>query len=118
MEENSSPDFVLKLQASDADSGVNAEIEYELLSTADASGADADGAFELHPQTGNVNSLKEFNREASPYYNLTIKAKDKVRTPVYSAPSVLYTFFLIRTRFFLLRLDILKVLAIFSLKLF
>jgi hypothetical protein len=71
----------MQVQASDADDGINAEIFYELLQvTDDADAPVEDAIFSLDAESGSLTSMETLDREKSSYYNITVSAKDKVRT--------------------------------------
>ncbi|XP_067220490.1 protocadherin Fat 4 [Chanodichthys erythropterus] len=69
--ENLASSRVCSVLATDADSGVFAEVEYFILA------GNIGGAFKIDKNHGSLSTTKRLDRENLPYYNLTIKAIDK-----------------------------------------
>ncbi|KAM6151367.1 protocadherin-11 X-linked isoform 6-T6 [Rhynchocyon petersi] len=83
--ENNSPDSQLtKVSATDADSGSNAEISYQL-------GVDAPSGFNLDPRTGILTVVKKLDREKQEKYSFTVLAKDNGMPPLVTNATVLLT---------------------------
>nr|CAH7769494.1 unnamed protein product [Callosobruchus chinensis] len=70
MEEEAPPLMVLKLSATDDDSGENARFTYKLLN-------DYDGTFEINSDTGEIYTTTRLDREDIPSYDLTVAAVDE-----------------------------------------
>ncbi|XP_068117206.1 neural-cadherin-like [Hyperolius riggenbachi] len=69
--------FVLKVEARDADRGVNGQVKYGIVHR--------EGylpAFTIHPDTGVITTLQTFDREKEKEYPLTIKATDQASDPL------------------------------------
>ncbi|XP_016430333.1 protocadherin Fat 4-like [Sinocyclocheilus rhinocerous] len=69
--ENLASSRVCNVLATDADSGVFAEVEYFILA------GNIEGAFKIDKIRGILSTTKHLDREKIPYYNLTVKAIDK-----------------------------------------
>ncbi|XP_077064211.1 protocadherin Fat 4 [Siphateles boraxobius] len=69
--ENLASSKVCNVLATDADSGVFAEVEYFILV------GNIGGAFKIDKNRGSLFTTKHLDREKLPYYNLTLKAIDK-----------------------------------------
>ncbi|XP_016363179.1 protocadherin Fat 4-like [Sinocyclocheilus anshuiensis] len=69
--ENLASSRVCDVLATDADSGVFAEVEYFILA------GNSEGAFKIDKIRGSLFLTKRLDREKIPYYNLTLKAVDK-----------------------------------------
>ncbi|CAH1977280.1 unnamed protein product [Acanthoscelides obtectus] len=70
MEEEAPPLLVVKVSATDADSGENARVTYKLLD-------DFDGTFEIDGETGEIYTSTRLDREDIPSYELTVEAVDE-----------------------------------------
>ena len=70
-EDKSVESLIETFSATDSDSGLNAEIVYEI------SGGDPDGLFELNPHTGKLIVKNELDYEKAYEYTLNITARDK-----------------------------------------
>ncbi|XP_075045350.1 neural-cadherin-like [Mixophyes fleayi] len=69
--------FVLRMEAKDADTGVNGQVKYGIVHR--------EGflpAFTIHPDTGIITTLQSFDREKEKEYPLTIKATDQATDPL------------------------------------
>nr|CAD7427729.1 unnamed protein product [Timema monikensis] len=64
---------IVKLQAVDADEGLNADIRYQILGRAD----DESRKFTVDPLTGQVRSIVSFSRDAGRVFGFDVKATDK-----------------------------------------
>ncbi|MCI4393906.1 hypothetical protein PGIGA_G00162950 [Pangasianodon gigas] len=71
------------VQATDADSGLNAEIRYYLEGSA--------GMFSMNPETGLITVAAALDRETQDKYSLTVVAQDQGRPPLSAAASVVVT---------------------------
>ena len=60
---------VIQVLASDDDISTNAEVRYQLLTET--------GSFTINPSTGEIFSLRVFDREATDVYNLTVEVTDR-----------------------------------------
>ncbi|KAI5625920.1 protocadherin Fat 3-like [Silurus asotus] len=74
---------VTNVEATDADSGLNAEIRYSLEGTA--------GMFAVNPETGFIVVTAELDRETKHEYNLTMVAQDQGRPSLSATASVVVT---------------------------
>nr|CAD7263745.1 unnamed protein product [Timema shepardi] len=64
---------IVKLQAVDADEGLNADVRYQILGRAD----DESRKFTVDPLTGQVRSIVSFSRDAGRVFGFDVKATDK-----------------------------------------
>lgn len=64
---------ILRLQATDADSGLNGEIRYQILGRSD----DQTRRFAIDPLTGQVRSVVSFARDAGRVFGFDVKATDR-----------------------------------------
>jgi len=62
--------LVIIVKATDLDSGVNGQITYSISS------GNVGNTFQINSATGEIQVLKQFDRETTPQYNLKIGAKD------------------------------------------
>ncbi|XP_053575240.1 neural-cadherin-like [Bombina bombina] len=69
--------FVLQVEATDADYGVNGQVKYGLVHREGTL-----PAFSIHPDTGILTTLQIFDREKQKEYSLTIKATDQAAEPL------------------------------------
>ncbi|KAM4614092.1 neural-cadherin-like [Discoglossus pictus] len=69
--------FVLKVEAKDADEGVNGQVKYGLVHREGTL-----PAFSIHPDTGVLTTLQSFDREKQKEYSITIKATDQAAEPL------------------------------------
>ncbi|TSK18033.1 Protocadherin Fat 4 [Bagarius yarrelli] len=74
---------VTQVEATDADSGLNAEIWYSLEGSA--------GMFSINPKTGLIVVAAALDRETQDKYNLIVVAQDQGRPPLLSTTSVVVT---------------------------
>ncbi|XP_017312969.1 protocadherin Fat 4 [Ictalurus punctatus] len=74
---------VTYVQATDADSGLNAEIRYSLEGSA--------GMFSMNPETGLIFVVAALDRETQDKYNLIVVAQDQGRPPLSAQASVVVT---------------------------
>lgn len=74
---------VTYVQATDADSGLNAEIRYSLEGSA--------GMFSMNPETGLIIVVAALDRETQDKYNLIVVAQDQGRPPLSAQASVVVT---------------------------
>ncbi|KAF7689368.1 protocadherin Fat 1 [Silurus meridionalis] len=74
---------MINVEATDADSGLNAEIRYSLEGTA--------GMFAVNPETGFIIITAELDRETKHEYNLTMVAQDQGRPSLSATASVVVT---------------------------
>lgn len=74
---------VTSVQATDADSGLNAEIRYSLEGSA--------GMFSMNPETGLIFVVAALDRETQDKYNLLVVAQDQGRPPLSAMASVVVT---------------------------
>ncbi|XP_067853677.1 neural-cadherin [Heptranchias perlo] len=69
--------FVLQVEATDADEGVNGQVQYGIMHR--------DGtlpAFHVHPDTGIITTAQQFNREQQREYAITVTATDQAAEPL------------------------------------
>lgn len=71
------------VQATDADSGLNAEIRYRLEGSA--------GMFSMNPETGSITVAAALDRETQDKYNLIVVAEDQGRPTLSATASVMVT---------------------------
>lgn len=62
---------VTKFVATDADLGLNALVEFEIVS------GNTDGSFSIDKSTGDLTVVKQLDREHTPSYRIVIKVEDK-----------------------------------------
>ncbi|XP_060039989.1 protocadherin Fat 4 isoform X2 [Erinaceus europaeus] len=62
---------LLTVSAVDRDSGPNGQLTFEIMQ------GNAEGAFSLHPDTGELRSLRPLDRERTALYELTVRAADR-----------------------------------------
>lgn len=74
---------VTYVQATDADSGLNAKIRYRLEGSA--------GMFSMNPETGLITVAAALDRETKDKYNLIVVAEDQGRPPLSATASVTVT---------------------------
>ncbi|KAK3510551.1 hypothetical protein QTP70_010009 [Hemibagrus guttatus] len=76
-------DNVTRVEATDADSGLNAEIRYSLEGSA--------GMFSINPETGLITVAAALDRETQDKYNLIVVAQDQGRPTRSATASVMVT---------------------------
>ncbi|XP_057689572.1 neural-cadherin isoform X2 [Corythoichthys intestinalis] len=69
--------FVLKVQAEDADMGVNGEVKYGIMHRDGVS-----SGFDIHPDTGVITSAVSFDRERQREFTLSVTATDQAEEPL------------------------------------
>lgn len=69
-EESPPPQLVVKVSATDADSGENGQVNYKLTN-------DFDGTFEIDSESGEIYTNTRLDREDIPNYELTVEALDQ-----------------------------------------
>ncbi|XP_061676359.1 neural-cadherin isoform X2 [Syngnathoides biaculeatus] len=69
--------FVLKVQAQDADIGVNGEVKYGIMHRDGVS-----SGFDIHPDTGVITSAVSFDRERQREFTLSVTATDQAEEPL------------------------------------
>ena len=83
MSESQPTDRVLfTVEARDDDSGNNANILYAITA------GNIGNAFDIHPSSGDVTLVQPLNREVTPCYNLTIRARDSGTPPMHNETTV------------------------------
>ncbi|XP_037925112.1 cadherin-related tumor suppressor [Hermetia illucens] len=82
MEEETPPQFVAKVHATDLDSGVNSEISYRLQN-------DFEGTFEIDSDTGEIFTMMRLDREEIAKYELTVEAVDQGMPQLTGSASVI-----------------------------
>ena len=65
---------VVQVLASDDDTSTNAEVRYQLLTET--------GSFTINPSSGEIFTLRVFDRETTDVYNLTVEATDRGEPPL------------------------------------
>ncbi|XP_055376378.1 cadherin-related tumor suppressor [Condylostylus longicornis] len=70
LEEETPPQFIIKIKASDKDSGVNSELTYRLID-------DHEGIFEIDADTGEIYTTTKLDREDIAMYELDVEAVDQ-----------------------------------------
>ena len=83
-EEEMAPQKVLKVKATDADSGDNGKVLYRLRST-----SDVDRAFRMDAETGDIFTNVRLDRESVASYALVIEAVDRGRPQLTGSATVL-----------------------------
>ncbi|XP_034242049.1 cadherin-related tumor suppressor [Thrips palmi] len=86
MEEEFAPVRVVRVKATDRDSGVNGQLSYRL-----AHGQDGDGAFTVDPRTGEIYTKTKLDRESTATYQLQVEAVDEGRPQLTGSAAVLVT---------------------------
>lgn len=86
MEEEFAPIRVLRVRATDRDSGLNGQLSYRL-----APGQDGDGAFGVDPRTGEIFTKTKLDRETVASYQLQVEAVDEGRPQLTGNAAVLVT---------------------------
>lgn len=86
LEEEFAPVRVVRVHATDRDSGDNGRISYRL-----APGQDGDGAFGVDPSTGEIFTKAKLDREAVASYQLQVEAVDKGKPQLTGSAAVLVT---------------------------
>lgn len=84
LEEEPPPQTVIKMKATDADSGLNGKVTYRLSN-------DGDGAFSLDPETGEIFTNYRLDRESVSSYTLTIEVLDQGIPQMTGTSTVLVT---------------------------
>ncbi|XP_077577604.1 neural-cadherin [Stigmatopora nigra] len=69
--------FVLRVQAEDADMGVNGEVKYGIMHRDGVS-----SGFDIHPDTGVITSAVTFDRERQREFTLSVTATDQAEEPL------------------------------------
>ncbi|KTF89691.1 hypothetical protein cypCar_00002126 [Cyprinus carpio] len=69
--------FVLRVQAHDADTGVNGEVKYGIMQRDGAS-----PGFTINPDTGVISTAVSFDRERQREYTLSVTATDQAQEPL------------------------------------
>ncbi|KTG41786.1 hypothetical protein cypCar_00020332, partial [Cyprinus carpio] len=69
--------FVLRVQAHDADTGVNGEVKYGIMQRDGAS-----PGFTINPDTGLISTVVSFDRERQREYTLSVTATDQAKEPL------------------------------------
>ncbi|KAK4886263.1 hypothetical protein RN001_002534 [Aquatica leii] len=84
LEEESPPQLVIKVSASDADSGDNGQITFRLLD-------DFEGTFEMDSESGEIYTNTKLDREETPSYELIVEAIDQGTPQLTGSATVLVT---------------------------
>lgn len=84
LEEEPPPQTVIRVRATDADSGVNGKVTYRLSN-------DGDGAFSLDSETGEIFTNYRLDRESVSSYMLTVEVLDQGVPQMTGTSSVLVT---------------------------
>lgn len=84
MEEESPPQLIVKISATDADSGENGQVTYKLVD-------DFEGSFEIDEQSGEIYTSTRLDRESIPNYELTVEAVDQGTPQMTGTATVLVT---------------------------
>lgn len=84
LEEEAPPQLVVKVSATDADSGENGQVSYRLID-------DFEGSFEMDYQSGEIYTSARLDRESVPYYELTVEAVDQGIPSLTGTATVLVT---------------------------
>ncbi|KAJ8926397.1 hypothetical protein NQ314_021183 [Rhamnusium bicolor] len=84
LEEEAPPLLVVKVSATDTDSGENGQVTYKLLD-------DFDGAFEIDLETGEIYTNTRLDREDIASYELTVEAIDQGMPQLSGTATVLVT---------------------------
>ncbi|XP_037129929.1 neural-cadherin [Syngnathus acus] len=69
--------FVLRVQAQDADMGVNGEVKYGIMHRDGVS-----SGFDIHPDTGAITTATSFDRERQREFTLSVTATDQAEEPL------------------------------------
>ncbi|XP_063236115.1 cadherin-related tumor suppressor [Bacillus rossius redtenbacheri] len=84
MEEESPPQTVITIRATDPDSGVNGEVTYRLVS-------DEEGTFEMDERSGQISTAARLDRETTDGYRLVVEAVDGGSPRLTGSATVLVT---------------------------
>lgn len=84
LEEEAPPQLVVKVSATDADSGENGQITYRLVD-------DYEGSFEMDYKSGEIYTSARLDRESISNYELTVEAVDQGVPPLTGTATVLVT---------------------------
>lgn len=84
LEEETPPQLVVKVSASDADSGENGQVTYRLVD-------DHDGSFEMDADSGEIYTTVRLDREEIANYELTVEAVDQGTPQLSGSATVLVT---------------------------
>ncbi|XP_031340977.1 cadherin-related tumor suppressor [Photinus pyralis] len=84
LEEESPPLLVVKVSASDADSGENGQVTFRLLD-------DFDGSFEMDSESGEIYTNTKLDREETAAYELIVEAIDQGTPQLTGSATVLVT---------------------------
>uniref|UniRef100_A0A8D2JBT4 FAT atypical cadherin 4 n=1 Tax=Varanus komodoensis TaxID=61221 RepID=A0A8D2JBT4_VARKO len=76
--ENLSPSKIITVTAVDKDSGLNGQLNYEII------GGNMENSFSIHRANGEIRSVRPLDRENVAQYTLTVKASDR-GTPAQSS---------------------------------
>ncbi|GLH01449.1 Fat-like cadherin-related tumor suppressor homolog [Gryllus bimaculatus] len=83
-EEETPPQRVVRVSATDADSGTNGQVTYRLVD-------DGDGAFEMDADTGDIFTAQRLDRESVASYSLTVQAIDRGTPALVGSATVVVT---------------------------
>lgn len=86
LEEQPPPLFIFKVNATDADSGANGEVQYRLLTQ-----GNTNSAFSIDATTGEIMTAITLDHETVASYKLTVEATDKGKPPLVGSATVLVT---------------------------
>ncbi|XP_068085239.1 cadherin-related tumor suppressor [Anabrus simplex] len=84
LEEEAPPEKVVRVSATDADSGSNGQVYYRLL-------GDEEGAFEMDADTGDIYTAVRLDRESVASYQLTVLAIDRGTPSLTGSATVIVT---------------------------
>lgn len=84
LEEEAPPQLVVKVAATDADSGTNGQIMFRLQD-------DFEGTFEIDPESGEIYTNARLDREEIPTYELTVEALDQGTPQLTGTATILVT---------------------------
>lgn len=84
MEEETPPQLVVKIGATDADDGENGMVTYRLED-------DHEGSFEIDPDSGEIYTNTKLDREETSGYKLTVEAIDRGNPPLTGTATVVVT---------------------------
>lgn len=84
LEEETPPQLVVKVSATDADSGINGQVMYRLQD-------DFEGTFEMDPESGEIYTNTRLDREEISSYELTVEALDQGTPQLTGTSTVLVT---------------------------
>lgn len=84
LEEETPPQLVVKITASDADSGENGQVMFRLVD-------DFEGTFEMDPESGEIYTNTRLDREEIDSYELTVEALDQGTPQLTGTATVLVT---------------------------